>query len=306
MMTYKKLLNNAIALYMDAKYDAAYDLITEHMHLVTGNLAQMYNFRYSFLGKAGRPQEGFDVLKDGIMDKGFWYPPELLLEDDDLEEIRKIDGFKSLVDLCDSRQQEDDKNGEYTLKIVNPKNADNHKINPLMIALHGDQENFDISEFDWQAIVKNGGRLALMQSAEIEFSQGYVWEDYNSAATALSHFVDAFENDYSKLMIGGFSAGAQVALWSLLSMDIKPQQLILVAPWLPDLKDWTQTVDLSKLAGIDITIICGDQDEDCFDCSKELHERLTSAGVDSKFHIIKDLLHDFPEDFDERISALIK
>jgi len=304
-MTYKKLLDDAVELYMSGKYNDAYELVTEHMNSVTGNLAQMYNFRYSFLGKAGKPQEGFDVLKEGIMDKGFWYPPELLLEDDDLEDIRKIEGFQSLVDLCETRMNEADEKGEYTLKIVHTESSEPNKDKPLMIALHGDQENFDIAEFDWKTIVENGSRLALMQSGEIEFSDGYVWEDYNGAASALQEFVGRFDNDYSKLILGGFSAGGQVALWSLLAMDIKPQQLILVAPWLPNLKEWTKNIDLSILKGIDITIICGDQDEDCFGCSKKLHKLLVAAGVDSKFQIVKDLQHAFPDDFSERIKSIL-
>ncbi len=305
MMTYKKLLNAAVALYMDEKYNEAYDLVTKHMNAVRGNLAQMYNFRYSFLGKAGRDQDGFDVLKEAIDDKGFWYPAELLLEDDDLEGMRSIEGFNTLVDTCVSRQKENINRGEYTLKIVNPvETTDIEKSMPLFIGLHGDQENMDIAEFDWKSVTELNARLALMQSAEIEFSDGFVWEDYNSAAAALKHFVEAFENNYSKLIFGGFSAGSQVALWSILSMEIKPEKLILVAPWLPNLDEWIDQVDWSVLSNTEITVICGDQDDDCFDCSKELHDHLTSSGLKSEFRVISGLQHDFPENFEDQLIDL--
>ncbi|GAI46546.1 unnamed protein product, partial [marine sediment metagenome] len=52
-ITYTKLLNRTLEIYMKGDYLEAYNFITENYKGIKGNLTQIYNFRYSIANEAG-------------------------------------------------------------------------------------------------------------------------------------------------------------------------------------------------------------------------------------------------------------
>jgi len=109
----------------------------------------------------------------------------------------------------------------------------------LIIALHGDQENIEITEDYWSSCIHKNYLLALAQSSQIQFSEGYEWKDIEKGSQELKeHYESILEKhniDSDNIIIGGFSAGGRVALYSILKGMIKVKGFILVAPWLPEI-----------------------------------------------------------------------
>src|SRR6056297_2323018 len=177
VLTYTQLLNETINIYLTGDYEKAYNYITKYGNKVKGNLAQIYNFRYAIASKAGMKDLALALMKEAIIDQGFWYAKEYLESDEDLNLLRDDSEFKNLVSICNTREKEAHgvSEGEMALLISEGvARSDNPK---LIIALHGNQESNEISKLYWKDILDNNRMIALLQSSEIEFSNAYSWND---------------------------------------------------------------------------------------------------------------------------------
>lgn len=176
-ITYTNLINTTLDLYIKEDYLKAYNYITENAKKVKGNHAQIYNFRYSIACKAGLNDLAMEIMNEAIVEKGYWYSYDYLLEDDDLKPLTKYDNFYELAKICKERELEAKRNSKPDLKIIEPKNLVNNEKYPLLLALHGNEENILITEDYWSSCIINNYILALPQSSEIGFSDGYYWND---------------------------------------------------------------------------------------------------------------------------------
>lgn len=305
-MTYTNLINETLELYLQKEYLKAYNFITDNATKVKGNNAQIYNFRYSIACKAGLDELALEIMKEAIVGKGYWYSYDYLIDDDDLKPLHKYNDFDKLANICKKREIESHKNSSPDLKVLISDNlTDNEKIS-LTIALHGNQESISITENYWAPCAKNNNILALPQSSDIEFSDAYCWNNVKKGSKELMEHYKKLLEDYSidpkNVIIGGFSAGARVALYSVLNGIIQVSGLIFVGPWLPEIQEWEELLDQLKIKGVKCYIICGDKDEDCFEDSKKFVNMLNKREIPNVFKIVKNLNHDYPADFNKELE----
>ncbi len=295
-LTYNRLMNRTLELYMDENYEGAYQFITEHAKEVKGNPAQIYNFRYATANKAGNESLAISIMEEAILEKGQWYSYDYLMSDDDLASLRSMPKFQELADLCKKREAEAKKSAVPELKITRAEEGSN-----LLVALHGNEENIAIAEPYWLPALNSGFHLALPQSSDIHFSEGHMWEDPAQGVEELENHINQltaeFSLDRQKIILGGFSAGARIALYSLLTGAVEAKGFIFVAPWLPEINEWEPLLDTLREKGVKGFIIYGGKDEDCNEDAKTLEHLLFEKGVEHQAVVYPDLDHDFPEDF---------
>ncbi len=305
--TYFQLLNQAILLDRKGRSAEAYDLVTEFEDKVVGNPAQMLNFRCCFASKLGRKELALGLMREAI-DRGYWYGYDYLLEDDDLAPLRDSPEFKDLAEICREREAEAKRSSEPSLKIVKARSGQGRPR--LLMALHGNGDSVAVIEDYWLPCVDQGYTLALPQSSQITFWGGFTWADLDKGRSEVSHHLRAIQEDTAfeptDNIIAGFSGGAGLALLAVMNGDVTPGGLILVAPWLPDLDKWEKEIISLGGKGIEYWIICGDQDGDCLDGSKRLSSILEKAGARVRLDIVQELDHDFPVDFETRLSRVLK
>jgi hypothetical protein len=145
---------------MKGDYLEAYNFITENYKGIKGNLAQIYNFRYTIANKAGLEELALQIMR----------------EDEDLKSLNKYKEFNELVGICKKRESEAKRNEKPDLKIIVPDKMNEQYKHPLIAALHGDQENIKITEDYWSSCIHKNYLLALPQSSQIQFSEGYEWK----------------------------------------------------------------------------------------------------------------------------------
>ena len=104
-MTYIQLLNETLHCYASKGSLEAYTYIMEHAKGIVGNEAQIYNFKYALASAAGLEEEALHLMKEAIIEKGFWYGYEYLISDDDLKPLHKFEGFHQMVQLCKEREE---------------------------------------------------------------------------------------------------------------------------------------------------------------------------------------------------------
>jgi predicted esterase len=295
---------------MKGDYLEAYNFITENYKGIKGSLAQIYNFRYAIANKAGLEKLALQIMSKAIVEKGFWYQYNYLIEDEDLKSLNKYKKFNALLDICKKRELEAKRNEEPALKIIVPNKIDEKYKYPLIIALHGDQENIEITEDYWNSCIHKNYLLALPQSSQIQFSEGYEWKDIEKSSRELrEHYESILEKyniDSDNIIIGGFSAGGRVALYSILKDIIQVKGFILVAPWLPEIDEWAPLLDKIKEKGIKGYVVCGDKDDDCYECTRKFTDLLNSKKISYELKIFKGLDHDYPDNFNEILRNAIE
>lgn len=306
VLTYTQLLNETINIYLTGDYEKAYNYITKHGNDVRGNLAQIYNFRYAIASKAGMKSLALSLMKEAIIDYGFWYAAEYLESDEDLDLLRDDSKFDDLVGICTKREKEAQRTCEGEMELLIREKVVETENPQLIIALHGNQENNEISKLYWKNIVNDKRIIALIQSSEIEFSDAYHWNELKRGKETIENFekslLNKISNNEEETIFAGFSAGARQVLHYALFTETKIKGLILIAPWLPELKEWEDKLSILRNKGIKVYIICGNQDEDAFEDSKKLDHLLKKNQIEHHFHIIENLDHDYPNNFSEVIE----
>lgn len=302
-MTYIQLLNETLHCYASKGSLEAYTYIMEHAKGIVGNEAQIYNFKYALASAAGLEEEALHLMKEAIIEKGFWYGYEYLISDDDLKPLHKFEGFHQMVQLCKEREELAKKTERADVKYIESK-----KKEKLFIAMHGDQENIGIIEPYWKSVLAQNYTLALPQSSKIQFSDGFVWDDLHRGKEELKeHYDKLIENrTVEHVIIGGFSAGARVALYTILQKDIAVDGFIFMAPWLPEVEEWNELLGVLQDKHIKGYIVCGDQDEDCFEGTQQFVQLLRDKNIEHKYKIIPNLNHDYPIHFEEVLKEAIE
>lgn len=302
-MTYIQLLNETLHCYASKGSLEAYTYIMEHAKGIVGNEAQIYNFKYALASAAGLEEEALHLMKEAIIEKGFWYGYEYLISDDDLKPLHRFEGFHQMVQLCKEREELAKKTERADVKYIESK-----KKEKLFIAMHGDQENIGIIEPYWKSVLAQNYTLALPQSSKIQFSDGFVWDDLHRGKEELKeHYDKLIENrTVEHVIIGGFSAGARVALYTILQKDIAVDGFIFMAPWLPEVEEWNELLGVLQDKHIKGYIVCGDQDEDCFECAQQFVQLLRDKNIEHKYKIIPNLNHDYPIHFEEVLKEAIE
>ncbi|MGH1142973.1 alpha/beta hydrolase [Bacillus pseudomycoides] len=306
-ITYIGLLNETLECYAKDGSLEAYHYITKNADKITGNKAQIYNFKYALASASGLEKEALHIMKEAIVENEFWYGYEYLITDADLNPLHRYEEFHQMIQLCKEREEVAKKSEQFDLKVIQGNN-DIH--NNLLIALHGDQENIKIAEPYWQSVVSQGYLLALPQSSQIQFSEGYVWDDIEKGSRELKEHYESIvasnHGEVEHVIIGGFSAGARVALHAILNEHIIVKGFVFVAPWIPEIEEWEDLLDKLKDKGIKGYIICGDQDEDCFECTQKFVKRLETKNINHEYKVISNLNHDYPENFEEILQEAVK
>ena len=302
-MTYIQLLNETLHCYASKGSLEAYTYIMEHAKGIVGNEAQIYNFKYALASAAGLEEEALHLMKEAIIEKGFWYGNEYLISDDDLKPLHKFEEFHQMVQLCKEREELAKKTERADVKYIESK-----KKEKLFIAMHGDQENIGIIEPYWKSVLAQNYTLALPQSSKIQFSDGFVWDDLHRGKEELKeHYDKLIENrTVEHVIIGGFSAGARVALYTILQKNIAVDGVIFMAPWLPEVEEWNELLGVLQDKHIKGYIVCGDQDEDCFECTQQFVQLLRDKNIEHKYKIIPNLNHDYPIHFEEVLKEAIE
>ena len=297
-MTYHTLLNKTIELYLKEDFTGAYDFITANKDTIpVSNDAQICNFRYSIAGKAGKPELAMDLFREAIEEKKYWYQYDYLIEDEDLEPLKAFPDFDRLVSICRERETAAKNQETPGISIIESGTAESAEN--LFIPLHGDQENMEIAGYHWSTAVPGNTILAVPQSSQTAFSEAYVWKDLQKGIDEFqSHFEDLrkkYADQVSSIIGAGFSAGARVLVNAVAQGFAGLDGIILLGPWLPEEKE--QESFINALAGrkLKIFIMCGDKDDDCFDCTNQFTERLDNAGISHIYKILPGLMHEYPD-----------
>jgi len=308
-MTYFRLVHQAIDLYNEGKLEGALDLIEKYGGEVEGDRAQILNFKCCIASKLGRTEMAMNIMREAIIGTEYWYPYEYLLQDDDLKNIRDQKEFTYLADICREREILARKEVRAELKIIMPLGGSSTQ-SPWLMALHGNGDSVALTEKNWHSLLLEGCSLAFPQSSQITSHGTYTWKDLEKGLMEINSHLQDLEKEHDitggEWVLSGFSGGARLAFYSVLYGDLHPKGLILVAPYLPEIKEWEGAIRNLARQGLKICVLCGDMDSISFETGKEVKRIMDEMGIPTLLQVVEGLGHDFPDDFAQHLSEMLE
>ena len=243
-------------------------------------------------GGTGLSEAALGWLKKAVLENGWWYRPEVLI-DDDLETLSGNPEFLSLKAVSDARYQK----ARETSKAVfsrKSKTAAN-----LFLAVHGNTQNADLAREDWAPVLAGSARwqLETVQSAEPDGCGTYRWSYDMASFLPVAGALEAMQAEgYEKIVCGGFSAGCDMLLRAICFTPARCDVLVLQSPWIPVLQEHSNAlVRALREKHIALRIFCGLEDEDCLPLARQLYTAAKDAGLPVTLTTQEHTRHQFPE-----------
>jgi len=283
-MKEEQLLDKTLEILNENGANEAYSYLISNKGLVGEHGSQLYNFLYCLSAVIGAKGESLAWVREAIIDKGYWYRPEVF-EDDDLNSIRDESDFLECKKISDERYCEALKTAKTLCTWEEVKST------KLALVLHGNQQNMHSNNDYWKFIEKYGYQVEYVQSQTIDSYMLYRWED--DGKIQLDSIIKKLPWDnYDSHVLCGFSAGCNEILKTLLTSDIKCEKIILQSPWIPMIDDDLEDL-LTILAKVSIEISCGSNDDDCLPYAKKLADEAIKQGLNCELRIIDGLGHGY-------------
>ena len=287
------------------------DLLEQVLSIAETNYAQAYRFLLDayekspdaygpqtlyFLaclaGGSGLPDAALGWLRTAIDDHGWWYRPEVLI-DDDLEALNGSPAFSSLKAVSDARYQK----ARASSKAVFSRKAKTAKN--LFLAVHGNTQNADTAREDWAPVLAKSDlwQLETVQSAEPDGCGTYRWSYDMVSFLPVAGALEAVQPEgYETIVCGGFSAGCDMLLRAICFTQARCDVLALQSPWIPVLQEHAGAlVQALREKRIALRIFCGLEDEDCLPLARQLYAAAKDAGLPVTLTAQAHTRHQFPE-----------
>ncbi|MFC1960888.1 alpha/beta hydrolase [Chloroflexota bacterium] len=305
--TYDELIQELDRLYDDGQHQAGLDLLLPLLDGFTDPVErrELLLWQVALAAQAGQLDLGVTTLA-AALDEGHWYPPVWLTEEDDFAPLHGREGYERLVAVCTARVQQIEASIEPFRAEAVPSGEGPH---PLLLALHGNESSAKGWVSKFRLAVTDGWLVALPQSSQVCGPDKYIWDDRDRAvAEVTGHFSelqDAYAIDAEQIVIGGFSMGAETALFLALTGQIPARGVIAVipgGPYMADPDQWTALLQrVFPPEGLRVYLIAG-LDDHFYAGAVRLAEILDEAGIACELVGIPEMGHDLPPNFRDNLK----
>jgi predicted esterase len=313
-LTFSQLLTQAAQLYQGGEYAEALNLITREAGRFPTEARRTYFWRVCMASLINETELAFQLLEEAVA-AGLWYPETQLREDPDLLPLQELPRFEQQVEVCRLRQAEAQAQAVPTLTILEPEGDCREALRPcpLLLALHGNNQNVESSVGFWRSAVSNGWLLALPQSSQASGPGIYAWNDRDWAVREIqTHYVrlrEQYAVDPNRVVVAGFSMGGEVAIWSALTGAIQVRGFIAVGPGGPYIREpgnWVPFIEASRGRGLRGYLVVGGQDVFCCSGTQALATLLSSHGIPYELEVHPRLGHEYPPGFEQSLSRALQ
>jgi hypothetical protein len=288
--------NKLFELHESQRYQEALDLSRSVRETHPANASY---WSACLLSLVGETEESITTLERALV-AGYWWSPDALRRDPDLEPLRSDVRFTRVVEASEDRWRAAFR-VEPELVMFPPKGASS---GVLLIALHGSPA-FSLDDFaaQWEPLTSRGIALVVPRSSQAANSDGgATWDDRarTERDLRLAHERAKSRFGTTRVVIAGFSAGGEAAITASV-MDqpaIRPIGFIAVAARIhPDVPAALAQADPS-LRG---WIIVGDNDWARDGCVA-LAEQARVVGLPWHIEVVEGIGHRFPAEFSSRLE----
>jgi pimeloyl-ACP methyl ester carboxylesterase len=313
-LTFSQLLTQAAQFYQSGEYAEALDLITREAGRFPTEARRTYFWRVCMASLINEADLALRLLEEAVA-AGLWYPETQLREDPDLLSLQGVPQFEQLVAVCRQRQAEAQAQAVPTLTVLEPEGGCREALRPcpLLLALHGNNQNVESSVGFWRPAVSHGWLLALPQSSQASGPDIYVWNDRDWAVREIQAHDAALRERYavdpSRVVVAGFSMGGELAIWLALSAAIQVRGFVAVGPGGPYIQapdNWTPLIEASRERDVRGYLFVGEQDVFCYSGTQALATLLSLHNIPYELKVYPRLGHEFPPGFEQSLARALQ
>lgn len=245
------------------------------------------------------------------IDRGGWFD-EASLQDPDLDPLRVDPEFQRLAALSPIRKREAQANACPTFRVVTPDSPPPREGYPVVVALHGNSANAELTAKDWSAAAADGWLVAAIQSSQVGRRRGaFVWNDSHLGTLEIQEQFASVERTHpvarTRTVLGGFSLGAFQAALVALQGSISARAFILVAPGIPSLEPLIDAARSRRDRDVRGYVILGDADaSQAVDKGRSLVGLLNGLGYQCELDARSGMRHEYPSDFPETLRRALR
>lgn len=300
-MTFQDLTNEVARLYSEGKYPEALEVVEQNADRFPVQAARTTYWRMCLLSMSGRPNDMISLFRQGL-DSGLWWAEEQFAIETDFDSVRELPEFKQLVAESNRKciQMQEQVKPDRTLLLPDDTSGEL----PFLIALHGRNGNKESHLEFWDVARRRGWLVLVPQSRQALFEGAYCWDNSEQGLRDILHHVEEITHTYKvdpkRIVIGGFSQGSGMSIYTALTGKTSARGFIGVATWWQKPDDFAG--DGRAVRGYFVT---GEKDH-TFDRAKEIHHVLKEAKIPFAEEVHPNLGHEFPADFERAFDQAIE
>jgi len=295
-----------MACYRRGDYAAAL-AVTERLAAEFPDQVQRTTFwRVCLLARLERIAAALQALREALQ-AGLWWSEATMRRDPDLEPLQGLPEFERLVGLSLARAAAAQA-GVQPLALVRPPAAGTPEPSPLLIALHGQGGTAGADLDRWQAACPLGWRVAALQSSQLAWPGAYAWDDKDKAcqevAGQFERLCAQFPVDRGRVVVGGFSQGAALAIRLVLTGSLPARGFLSVVPGAIELQLLNGWASAKRAAAVRGYLVAGGLDTR-YEFFKQVRTTLTEHDIPCEMEDHPDLAHAFPEHFEKSLTRAL-
>ncbi len=292
-----------LGLYAEGKYDQALRLTQQLAVDFPEEAATTSLWQLCLLSRSGRTDEALRLMSQALQ-QGLWWEERLLRDDGDLTAMQGLPAYETMVAECKRRRDQAQKQARPGLLVRLPEVQPPY---PLVIALHGRGSSPERDLRRWEPLVGRGCMLAMPQSSQCSSPGAFSWDDAALAREEIAGqyraLMESYPLDTGRILLGGFSQGAALAIQISLRGPIPARGFIAVVPGRIALAGLEGLVHSApRLRGY---LVTGGRDprKEVF---TQIHELLNRNGIPCELEDHPQMGHAFPPDFDRSLANALK
>jgi len=248
--------------------------------------------------RAGDPDRAVRALADALS-AGHSFAESLLREDDDLAALQGTSEFERLVRESSERHAARLAAIEPRMIVLAPAVEAPVPVG-LLLALHGNNARAEDASAQWSPAVDRGWLVALPQASEPGLDGG-VWNDRDHASAQLAAQLEELRRghalDQERIVLAGFSRGAEIAIWLALTGTIAARGFIAVAPSPNAVDFYADAIEQGRDRDARGFMLIGADDQSFCERGRALGDSMRARGLACRVDTVPGLGHAFPERF---------
>jgi len=319
MKTFDRYQTEVFRLYLEKKYADSLKVASEAAKRFPDKAARTTFWIACLNARLGRLDEAFEALNEGLRKGAWWH--EDTLSDADLDPIRRTPEFDRIRKECQDRKSASAKVAKPDLLVMDPSVSGGESW-PILIVLHqrgGDKPSQTSRE--WSSVLQRGVGLAVPWSSQVYDPDRRCWDNLEIAEKDVMWMYSQLSKhkgvDLQRVVFGGFSQGAAVAIYVSLKKILTCNGFVAVAP-----SDWvvpeaqraverdrpsaafTSFVQSRRADGVRGCIFVGENDP-FLRKIEFLKGEMVDRGLECKYSVETGRGHEYPRNFEEKLAESV-
>ena len=249
----------------------------------------------------------FEILKKG-QSEGFFF---LFNYDGNypsyLEELKKFDGYQSLVEQNETLKKEKESTGKAEYMIQLPEDYNENIKYPLLLIMHGGGGCIPDLQYLYNSPkLKNDFIVAYFQGSDMTgsyhraFSRNWI----EQITTGFNQIISKCSVDTTKIILAGPSSGGVRSIHLAYKNEIPARGLLLNFPVIPGIIKNTTYLEF-KERDLKVVQLCGENDW-AIQQQKEFAYWLDRYMIKNRFVVFPEIGHGFPANFQHHLETSIE